>query len=262
VAQQAIEPYPLQVTFRKTTNLVYPHAIRSVDRGSRDVLVQKAKGVENVLQLKAARPGFEETNLTVITGDGKLYSYKVNYAEEPVVLNLRFSQAVSAKADVFFSQEGTNEGLMEVYAAMVLGEERTQRGPRDRKFGIGLDLEGLFVKDDRMYYQLGLTNRTDIRYDIDQLRFYVRDKKIVKRTARQENEIKSLVEVGNAVAIEGRSGQQVVFVLPKFTIPDKKHLVVQLMEKDGGRHLKLKLGNRKLIRALVLPSVEGLKQSD
>jgi len=40
-----IEPYPLQITTTKTTNLIFPYAIKSLDRGSLNLLVQKAKGV-------------------------------------------------------------------------------------------------------------------------------------------------------------------------------------------------------------------------
>lgn len=46
--------------------------LKSVDRGSKDVLAQKAKGVESILQVKAAKTNFDETNLTVINADGKL----------------------------------------------------------------------------------------------------------------------------------------------------------------------------------------------
>ena len=52
-SQFSIEPYSLQIGINKTTNLIFPYEIKSVDRGSRDVLVQKAKGIENVLQVKA-----------------------------------------------------------------------------------------------------------------------------------------------------------------------------------------------------------------
>src|SRR4051812_37752723 len=67
-----IEPYPLNITLNKTTNLIFPYAIKSVDRGSADVLAQKAKGVENILLVKAGKENFSETNLSVITADGKL----------------------------------------------------------------------------------------------------------------------------------------------------------------------------------------------
>src|ERR1044072_5277671 len=88
VKDSIIMPYPLVVTYYKTTNLIFPYNIKSVDRGSKDILVQKAKGVENILQVKAGKMGFDETNLTVITADGKLYSYLLNYVDTPVVLNI------------------------------------------------------------------------------------------------------------------------------------------------------------------------------
>src|ERR1022692_904991 len=90
-SQVSIEPYPLQVGINKTTNLIFPYEIKSVDRGSRDVLVQKAKGIENVLQVKAAIQNFIATNLSVITADGKLYSFIVHYTNDPPLLNLSFA---------------------------------------------------------------------------------------------------------------------------------------------------------------------------
>ena len=55
-----IEPFHLNITYSKTTHLLFPFAIISIDRGSKDILAQKAKGVENVLQIKAAKPDFDQ----------------------------------------------------------------------------------------------------------------------------------------------------------------------------------------------------------
>ena len=85
-----IEPYPLQITTNKTTNLIFPYAIKSVDRGSADVLAQKAKGVENILLVKAGRENFSETNLSVITADGKLYSFILDFTNSPLAINISF----------------------------------------------------------------------------------------------------------------------------------------------------------------------------
>lgn len=85
---KAIEPYHVAVTFSKTTNIIFPYSIISVDIGSQDVLAQKAKGVENILQIKAAKERFPQTNISVVTADGKLTSFLVDYAEQPSVLNL------------------------------------------------------------------------------------------------------------------------------------------------------------------------------
>ena len=62
-----IESYQLEVTYDKTTNLVFPSAIISVDKGSEDILVQKATGVENILRVKAGVKDFAETNLSYCT---------------------------------------------------------------------------------------------------------------------------------------------------------------------------------------------------
>ena len=55
-----IKPYPLTIAVNKTTNLIFPYAIKSVDRGSADVLAQKAKGVENILLVKAVGKIFQK----------------------------------------------------------------------------------------------------------------------------------------------------------------------------------------------------------
>ena len=39
-----------------------------------------------------------------------------------------------------------------------------------------------------------------------------------------------------AVRVAGKQSERTVFCLPKFTIPDGKQLVVEMNEKDGGRH--------------------------
>src|SRR3954465_2162110 len=88
-----IDPYPLQITYNKTTNLVFPYTIKSVDRGSPDILVQKARYADTILQLKAGREGFKETNLSVVTTDGKLYSFLLQYVPSPARLNYLFNAA-------------------------------------------------------------------------------------------------------------------------------------------------------------------------
>src|SRR6267378_7169742 len=82
--QSAVQTHHVEVTYNKTSNIVFPTIITSVDRGSRDILAQKAKGVENVLQLKAGKENFPETSLTVITADGILHQFTVNYSSQPM----------------------------------------------------------------------------------------------------------------------------------------------------------------------------------
>lgn len=247
-----IKPYVLPITFYKTTNLIFPYAIKSVDRGSKDILVQKAKGVENILQVKAGKLGFDQTNLTVITADGKLYSYVLNYSDTLTVLNIRFDNASADHPEAFFSNTSINEAQVKADADTVAIAKETLHGIKDKRYGMKMKLSGLYIKDDVLFLRLTLQNHTNINYDIDQLRFYLRDERKAKRTATQELEISPLYAKRDTAVIVGGSEEVFVYALPKFTIPDKKYLAIELMEKSGGRHLKLSVHNRTIVRAKLL----------
>ena len=249
-----IEPYPLAIAYQKTTNLVFPYSIKSVDRGSQSVLAQKLKGVENILQIKAGNEGFEETNLTVITAEGKLYSFLLNYTSQPSVLNLTFGIQNPSVKDAFFSSEDHNEAEIQAYSNAVAVEKKKIHGIKDKKYGMRFRLDGLFIRDNVMYYRIKIKNKSNINYDIDQLRFYIRDRKKAKRTATQEIEVKPLYIQNESPTIRGQSEHTFVFALPKFTIPDQKYFAIQLMEKNGGRHLELNVKDRKITKAVPIES--------
>ncbi|MDE3211754.1 MAG: DUF4138 domain-containing protein [Bacteroidota bacterium] len=220
----------LFISCNKTSTLEFPQMIESVDLGSRDVLAQKVGGMKNMLKVKAGRTGFPGTSMTVITADGKLYPFLVDYSDTPSYLDMKLGGSVN---------------LFEKVAS----QKRSVFGISHRRLGMVLRLNGIFINHDIIYYQFQLLNRTEISYDIDMTRFYIRDKSLVRRTATQELEQKPLMVYGNTGRVGSQSEQIMVVGFRKFTLPDKKLLVVQIMEKDGGRNLQLKIRNRNIIRA-------------
>ena len=103
-----------------------------------------------------------------------------------------------------------------------------------------------------MYLRFNIKNDTYINYDIDQFRCYTRDARKAKRTAAQELEISPLLIYNRKDKIKAKQSHTFIFAVSKFTIPDKKIFIVQLMEKNGGRHLELHIHNKKIIKALSL----------
>lgn len=244
----------LTIAYSKTTNLIFPYEIISVDRGTNDLLVQKVKGVENILQLKAAKENFAETNLSVITTDGQLYSYVVNYNEEHPILNKVINYKKTASA-VLGITESKNEKELHSYAELAFYDKRKLHHVKDNQYQVKFRLDGVFINENIMYYRLRIVNQSTINYEIDQLRFFIRDQRKVKRTASQEIELLPLYVYNQYTVIEGKTEVCQVFALEKFTIPDKKYLVIQLMEKQGGRHLELQIKNNKLKKLGVLPKL-------
>jgi len=167
----SIEPSHLTLTYSKTTNVIFPSAIKSVDRGSPDVLAQKALGVENVLLVKAGRENFKQTNLSVITADNKLYSFVVDYVGNPSSLTILVVDKAAPKEVTSPLLSHRNEAELQKAAGRVLKESPMFPDLKDRKFKIQIHLKGLYIKDDLMYYPLEIKNSSFINYDIALLRF-------------------------------------------------------------------------------------------
>ncbi|URC11959.1 conjugative transposon protein TraN [Flavobacterium sp. B183] len=233
----------LQVGFSKTTSIIFPYTIKSIDKGSAEVLVQKAKGVENILLVKAAKQHFFQTNLTVVTSDGKLYVFVLNYDETCPDLNFKAENAVVASRDVLFSLENENQKRIEQYALAAYSKKKKISGLKKSKYQIRLEVNGIFIQQDVLYLRIVFENKSKINYDIDQLRFFIRDQKKSKRTASQEIELQPLYATSSSSVIPYKSEIIKVYALEKFTIPENKYLTIQMIEKNGGRHLEVDINN-------------------
>lgn len=233
----------LQIGFSKTTSIVFPYAIKSIDKGSADVLVQKAKGVENVLLVKAAKPYFFQTNLTAVTSDGRLYMFVLNYDDGCSDLNIKAEDGIAVNKDILFSRENDNQKKIEQGAWLALGKKKKASGIKSSKFQMGLEVNGIFISQDVMYFRIALENKSKINYDIDQIRFFIRDQRKSKRTASQEIEMVPLYATSASLVIPDKSQVVKVFAFGKFTIPEKKYLTIQLIEKNGGRNLDVDIKN-------------------
>ncbi|WJS93407.1 conjugative transposon protein TraN [Flavobacterium johnsoniae] len=244
----------VQIAYSKTTSIVFPYAIKSIDKGSSDILMQKAKGVENILLLKAAKQNFIQTNITVVTADSRLYVFVLNFDEVCPDLNIKADNSAIVNNDILFSLDNENQKKIEQYSKLALLKKKKIGGLKRSRFDINLSVNGIFIHQDVLYFRLVLGNTSKINYDIDQLRFFIRDQRKSKRTASQEIEIVPLFSTSSSMLIPDKSEVNLVYALSKFTIPEKKYLTIQLIEKDGGRQLEIDIKNNDLIDLDVLNS--------
>lgn len=242
----------IQLSYSKTTSILFPYAVKSVDIGSRDILVQKAKGVENIILLKAGKPNFQQTNLTVVTSDSRLYSFILNFDDLCPTLHLDAGLRSGDDKQLMFSLEHENQKEIKDYAMLALSKQKKVSGLDSRRSEIEMGVDGIFIHQDILYLRVFLRNDSKINYDVDQLRFFIRDQKKSKRTASQEIEILPLFSTGDFSRISDKAGVTAVFALSKFTIPEKKKFTIQVFEKNGGRHLELDIKNRNLAHLEIL----------
>lgn len=228
---------PLSVTTDKTTSLIFPFPVRYVDRGTKDIIVQPVKENENLLLVKAASKNFSETNLSVVTGDGNVYTFTVNYSASP--------------GELTFHLPPNKKGTISIYCNSLLNNPG-RRIMKVEHSNVILKVLGIYVKDEVIYLRLEIHNHSPIDYDIDLLKFFLKDRKQSRRTSVQETELTPLYMAGNHTKVQSYNFSDIVVALEKFTIPDAKFFGIQMMERNGGRHFNLKLFNGHILKAMVL----------
>lgn len=262
---QMVIPYALEVTFNKTVHIIFPAAVRYVDLGSANLIAGKADGAENVLRVKAAVENFnDETNFSVITEDGDFYSFNVRYSREPEMLNVEMQDLIRQRAGendsksvkesskgVKVPELGENTTALAdlIMKSVYRNNERRIKHLGCKRFGIQMLLRGLYVHEGLYYFHTLVRNSSNVAFDVDFIRFKIMDKKIVKRTAIQETVLSPVRSYNEESVITGQSIVRTVYVLPKFTIPDDKILLVELFEKNGGRHQVIRIEGMDIERA-------------
>ena len=253
-------PYGLDVTFDKTVHLIFPAPIRYVDLGSNNLIAGKAEDAENVLRVKAAVKDFEtETNMSVICEDGSFYAFNVKYADEPEKLSVEMKDFLSTtegrlpsnRADIYFKELGNESPVLVKLMMQTIyqNNRRTVKHIGAQQFGMKFLLRGLYAHNGLLYFHTRMENSTDMPYSVDFITFKVVDKKVVKRTAIQEQVLQPLRAYHQVMQVKGKDSEHSVFVLEQFALSEDKQLEVTLYERNGGRTLSFYVGQEDLLLA-------------
>ncbi|MCE9078048.1 MULTISPECIES: conjugative transposon protein TraN [Bacteroides] len=259
--RQMVTPHGVQVTFAKTVHIIFPSAVRYVDLGSDWIIAGKADGAENVIRVKATTEGFPgETNFSVICEDGSFYSFNARYAHEPEMLNIEMKDFLEngdttdfshTRMNIYFRELGNESPLLvKLIMQSIYKEDRREiRHLGCKRFGVQFLLKSVHSHNGLFYFHTETRNRSNVAFRTDFIRFKIVDKKVPKRTAIQERVIDPVRSYNEVLVTEGKSDVRTVYAVPQFTIPDDKLLVIELFEKDGGRHQTIRVENADLVAA-------------
>lgn len=231
----------LSISYDNTTHIVFPSEVVYVDLGSPDLIASTADQVTNIVRVKANLREFLPTNMTVVTKGGQFYTFECKYVEKPEVLafDLNKLNYVPTKLTALYTQGNeANMSSINRLAEYVLMQPRALSHLGERRGKIVYSLTNVYTDSEVMYLQMEVANNSSVDYATESLRFYVRDKKRVKRSARQEIEIVPLITVGDTTVIANHSVRQLVVAVPRFTLQDNKVFQGELREANGGRHMR------------------------
>lgn len=241
----------LKISDTKTSHLVCPDKVSYVQAGDYSLVqAEVVPELSNLVRIKATRPFDKETSLTVVCND-RIYSFELCYGNDAQI-TYPVEAFRSQDAKTFFGK------LMPDYLLKDLGDQVLDKHRKNyckrktEKDGIRFRLNSITLKNDALFFELEIKNKTQIAYDVESFHFWITDKRQTKATNVQEYQITPDYQRNKVSRIPGETTVREVFVFEKMTIPDGRILKIELNEKalgNTGRKLSFNLKNKDILKA-------------
>lgn len=242
----------LEVSWDKTTVLIFDAPIQSIDRGSQWLLGQKDDKALNLLKLKAGSKEMPNTNLHVLTGDGRIHEFEVRYAVDPVNTTWDFRAEKESGSDLESSLGMNSEEFKDL--AEELASVHSKAIKKQFRYEVHFWLKGIYYQDGLLFFDLMMRNTSRIPFEPQGPDLRIVDTRSGKRSTMR---IVDMEPVFSAVqSLDQENDQQLkslVLAYPVFTVANQKRLVFRLREQRGDRELQLRLKGKKLLQAQSLP---------
>jgi conjugative transposon TraN protein len=258
---EPIASLTIPVTLDKMTNLVFPECIQSGVKVSAEIIAQKAHGVENVIEIKALRRHFNTTNLTVYGKDGQLYSFVLQYVDDTAALNFRILPTTRPNTETRPTIETPPAAPRPIllsampYTIPTLRDDAwtLEAQPQHHYCKVKTDhltlrLIGIHAKDNLQWLTFTMTNYSPLDFNLETIRFYLQDRRQVRRRAVQETDLSPVFQDNPETFAPGNHSAFAAAFNP-FHIAKGKLLICELLGSDG-HFLTLKLSPRQARRAL------------
>lgn len=249
-----VTPYKIELTQNKTTHILFPSSIEYVDLGSSEIIANKVEATSNVLRLKTVKEAISSTNFTVITNDGKYYSFNASYNEEPMLLSYDLTkfekQNSKQQSEVLFKDLGkTAPSLAYLLMKAIIKKNKKELNIKSKTYGVEARLKSIYTQDGKLYFHISITNKSNLPYEVEYISFKIKDRRTSKRTTIQEVSLKPIRIYSDFQTISSHSKQDNVFMLDQFTLSDKQVLLIEIKEKSGVRNQLLKAKSSDILKS-------------
>lgn len=229
----------LTVNEKVTTVITASEPILFVDISTDKVVGDQP--MENTVRLKPKEAGHEDGEVlcivTIVTE-----RYRTQYA---LLYTTRMKEAVTDKEIQLHERNAYNNPSvsmstadMTAYARQIWNSPALFRNVATKQHKMVMRLNNIYSVGEYFFIDFSIDNKTNIRFDIDEIRIKLADKKLSKATNAQ------IIELTPALVLEQASsfkhGYRNVIVLKKLTFPNDKILSIEVTEKQiSGRNISL-----------------------
>ena len=178
--------------------------------------------------------------------------YRSQYA---LIYTSRMDEAVTEKTITLDECEPYNNPAVSMstedmtrYARQIWASPARVRNVSTKRNRMVMRLNNIYSVGEYFFIDFSVDNRTNIRFDIDQLRVKLNDKKTARSTTVQPIEL--IPELVLDLTRSFRYGYRNVIVLKKMTFPNDKMLTIELSEQQiSGRTISLSIEYEDVLNA-------------
>ena len=262
------QQYPVNATQLSDLPVVYlpeninvhfisPEPIQYVDISTKAIIGDLP--VKNVLRIRqvavdSLKPALDKTDLreavVTVVGEKFIAQYHVVSSPDSNAGKLQTSIEIdpSQTRPLDFPGVSLSQPELQSYAMRLIAQKPDKHLQKADAFGIKANLNHVYTLGDYIFLDLSYKNETNLRYDIDELRFKIDDKKVTKASNVQSVEIKPELILLNTANF--KKHYRNVFVFKKFTFPGNKLLHIELSEKQlSGRIITLQVAYSDILDA-------------
>ena len=249
-AQQTYEEMELlTVNEQVTTVITASEPIRFVDISTDKVAGDQP--INNTIRLKPKEAGHADGDILAIvtivteryrTQYGLIYTTRMNEAVSDKEIQLQERQAYNNPAVTMSTEAMYN------YARTIWNRPAKFRDVSIKQHRMVMRLNNIYSVGDYFFIDFSITNKTNSRFDIDELRVKLADKKVSKATNNQIIELQPELVLEQAKSFH--HGYRNVLVIKKLTFPNDKILTIELSEKQiSGRTIHLNIDYEDVLSA-------------
>lgn len=250
LAQQTYEEMEqLTINEQVTTVITASEPIRFVDISTDKVVGDQP--INNTIRLKPKEglhaDGDVLAIVTIVTE-----RYRTQYA---LLYTTRMQEAVTDKEIQLIERNAYNNPALSMstvdmtrFARQIWNSPAKIRNIATKKHRMVMRLNNIYTAGDYFFLDFSVDNKTNIRFDIDQIRLKLDDKKMSKATNTQSIEIQPVMMLEQAKSF--KYGYRNVIVIKKMTFPNDKVLTIEMAEKQiSGRNILLNIDYEDVLSA-------------
>ncbi len=239
----------LTVNEQVTTVITASEPIRFVDISTEKVAGDQP--IDNIIRLKPKEGGHEDGEVlaivTIVTE-----RYRTQYA---LLYTTRVREAVTDKEIELRERDAYNNPAVSMstaemirFARRIWNSPAKIRNVATKAHRMTMRLNNIYAVGDYFFIDFSVENRTNIRFDIDEIRVKLADKKLSKATNAQVIELTPTLVLERGKVF--RHGYRNVIVVKKMTFPNDKILTVEMTEKQiSGRNICLNIDYEDVLAA-------------